>query len=259
MHPSVKFFCLLGWPQHKTADPCLVACVGRVLSGGQCLGDIDGGSRRDKQNGEEERAQDGPVQPAAGGGHAEEVESPPQADLAEVVRVTGVSPEAGLYEPLLVRRAFKGFSSSFSSVLFRLESVHLPICNRLPRQEQKEQQPRQRIKARQGLFWGGVGSSSWAGESQQLHLLEGADKHGVEEFIAPAGEPAPDLCPPVVLSSRVTPLDEEVCRQPGAPGRGECCHECQSGAHSSGGAEVPGPHPSHYCQLASCSEHRRCE
>jgi len=129
----------------EARDGRLILCILRVLSRGEDLGDVERGVRQHEEASEECRARDGPVDERQPGGKREEVKGPPDRNLAKVVWVARVAPQARAKEAAAKLGAERLLGAQ-AAVLFRLEAHHLPVCRRLASEQQEVERRRRGVE-----------------------------------------------------------------------------------------------------------------
>ena len=79
------------------------------------------------------------------GGEREEVKGPPDRNLAKVVWVARVAPQARA-EETAAKLGAERLLGAQAAVLFRLEARHLPVCRRLAREQQEVERRRRGVE-----------------------------------------------------------------------------------------------------------------
>mmetsp|Transcript_50041 Transcript_50041/g.162137 ORF Transcript_50041/g.162137 Transcript_50041/m.162137 type:complete len:337 (+) Transcript_50041:489-1499(+) len=204
----------------EARDGRLILCILRVLSRGEDLGDVERGVRQHEEASEECRARDGPVDERQPGGKREEVKGPPDRNLAKVVWVARVAPQARAKEAAAKLGAERLLGAQ-AAVLFRLEAHHLPVCRRLASEQQEVERRRRGVECVERHVRAGRRRRGRR-EGEEDELLEPADEEQIEDLpTAVEAGPGADLCPAIVLAAREAALACKVGGQAEAPDRSQ--------------------------------------
>lgn len=203
--------------RHPLRDAGLVLAVLGILGGRDVLCELRGS---DEEQCEQRGAEDARVDEHAGGDDAEEVEGPPERELAEEVGVAAVLEEPAAVETgLEVTREW--LLGRNERVLRLVEIPLLLIGDGLEREEAQEEHGRETIYAVQRQRGGPavhVGCVAGQRDEEEQEVLVAGDEDGVEELVERRVQVLAHDCPAVVLLAEpVAALAPEVEREPQPP------------------------------------------